>query len=318
MSMLIFAGSGQFVLAGLWGAGAGALSVIVAVFVVNLRHLLMSAALAEYLAPLKRWQRFLFGCELTDETFGVHIGAFQKGWQLAAATLYSCNITAHAAWVGGTVAGLTPTGERVAGAPIRQSSAVPTLHAQRVATVYGVILHILTVLLLVASGVAAAVALGVRLRQGIRRRRPVFGFSHGFGRALALLVMMTALTLLLFAAAMGRIVMSVVDLAWGGSPAHDPGIMYWSWPVAQVACTLVVWEWSSVLVRLIEVASVRGILQLPPRKGAVREIVTGEQPVLASRRLGRVTFWLAGASMFAILLVFAFWGLFSYTEPLVY
>ena len=117
---------------------------------------------------------------------------------------------------------------------------------------------------------------------------------------------------------MGRIVMSVVDLAWGGSPAHDPGIMYWSWPVAQVACTLVVWEWSSVLVRLIEVASVRGILQLPPRKGAVREIVTGEQPVLASRRLGRVTFWLAGASMFAILLVFAFWGLFSYTEPLVY
>ena len=88
------------------GAGVGAASVVVAVFVVNLRHLLMSAALAEYLAPLKRWQRFLFGCELTDETFGVHIGAFQKGWQLAAATLYSCNITAHAAWVGGTVLGV--------------------------------------------------------------------------------------------------------------------------------------------------------------------------------------------------------------------
>ena len=248
---------------------------------------------------------------------GNHV--LRPGDLTALGTPYSGNyVNDLIAWVGGTVAGLTPTGERVAGAPIRQSSAVPTLHAQRVATVYGVILHILTVLLLVASGVAAAVALGVRLRQGIRRRRPVFGFSHGFGRALALLVMMTALTLLLFAAAMGRIVMSVVDLAWGGSPAHDPGIMYWSWPVAQVACTLVVWEWSSVLVRLIEVASVRGILQLPPRKGAVREIVTGEQPVLASRRLGRVTFWLAGASMFAILLVFAFWGLFSYTEPLVY
>ena len=51
MSVFHFAGSGQFVCAGLWGAGVGAMSVIVAVFVVNLRHLLMSAALAEYLAP---------------------------------------------------------------------------------------------------------------------------------------------------------------------------------------------------------------------------------------------------------------------------
>lgn len=106
MSVLHFAGSGQFVTAGLWGAGAGALSIIVAVFVVNLRHLLMSAALAPYLAPLRRWQRFLFGCELTDETFGVHIGAFQKGWQLSAVTLFSCNITAHSAWVGGTALGV--------------------------------------------------------------------------------------------------------------------------------------------------------------------------------------------------------------------
>lgn len=106
MSVLLFAGSGQFVLAGLWGAGIGAASVVVAVLVVNLRHLLMSAALAEYLAPLRRWQRFLFGCELTDETFGVHIGAFQKGWQLAASTLYACNVTAHAAWVGGTALGV--------------------------------------------------------------------------------------------------------------------------------------------------------------------------------------------------------------------
>ncbi len=85
-----------------------------------------------------------------------------------------------------------------------------------------------------------------------------------------------------------------------------------------MVCALVVWEWSGVLARLIEVASARGILRVPPRKGAVREIVTGEQPVLASRRLGRVMFWLAGTAMFAVLLVFAFWGLFSYAEPLVY
>ena len=106
MSVFHFAGSGQFVCAGLWGAGVGAMSVIVAVFVVNLRHLLMSAAMAEPLAPLKRWQRFLFGCEMTDETFGVHITAFQRGWKLCTATLFTCNLMAHASWVLGTVIGV--------------------------------------------------------------------------------------------------------------------------------------------------------------------------------------------------------------------
>ena len=82
MSVFHFAGSGQFVCAGLWGAGVGAMSVIVAVFVVNLRHLLMSAAMAEPLA------------------------AFQRGWKLCTATLFTCNLTAHASWVLGTVIGV--------------------------------------------------------------------------------------------------------------------------------------------------------------------------------------------------------------------
>ena len=62
--------------------------------------------MAEPLAPLKRWQRFLFGCEMTDETFGVHITAFQRGWKLCTATLFTCNLTAHASWVLGTVIGV--------------------------------------------------------------------------------------------------------------------------------------------------------------------------------------------------------------------
>lgn len=105
MSVLVFAGSGQFVAASLWGGAAGALSVIAAVFVVNIRHLLMSAALAPRLAPLSRMQRFFFGCEMTDETFGVHATAFQQGWALALPTLYACNVTAHASWVAGTALG---------------------------------------------------------------------------------------------------------------------------------------------------------------------------------------------------------------------
>lgn len=106
MSVVLFAGSGQFVAASLWGAGAGVATVILMVFVVNLRHLLMSAALAPYLKPLSRWQKFLFGYEMTDETFAVHATAFQQGWALAIPTLYACNLTAHCSWVAGTVLGV--------------------------------------------------------------------------------------------------------------------------------------------------------------------------------------------------------------------
>lgn len=106
MSVFLFAGSGQFVVASLWGAGAGAASVILMVFVVNLRHLLMSAALAPHLKPLTLWQKFLFGYEMTDETFAVHATAFQQGWTLALPTLYACNITAHCSWIAGTVLGV--------------------------------------------------------------------------------------------------------------------------------------------------------------------------------------------------------------------
>lgn len=106
MSVFLFAGSGQFVAASLWGAGAGAASVILMVFVVNLRHLLMSAALAPHLKALSRRQKFLFGYEMTDETFAVHATAFQQGWALVVPTLYACNLTAHCSWVGGTLLGV--------------------------------------------------------------------------------------------------------------------------------------------------------------------------------------------------------------------
>lgn len=88
--------------------------------------------------------------------------------------------------------------------------------------------------------------------------------------------------------------------------------MYWSWPVIQVVSVLVLWAWSRVFMHLIEVASIRGLIQLPPRRESVRDIVTGTDPVLAATRLGRILFWLVAFTMLCILLVFAFWGLFVY------
>lgn len=232
-------------------------------------------------------------------------------------------------WAVGTSAGLTQTSEKVAGTNLYQSIGLPgALKARRVGTIYGVILHVTVVLLLLASIVLALVALGRKIAADARWRREkreakhagmlipgrpvVLGFAHGFGNALLTLTLTTLATLLIFFAGLGQVIMGVVKLAWGSAPTETPGVMYWSWPVIQVMSVLVLWAWSRVFMHLIEVASVRGLIQIPPRRESVRDIVTGADPVLASTRLGRILFWLVAFTMLYILLVFAFWGLFIY------
>ena len=232
-------------------------------------------------------------------------------------------------WAVGTSVGLTQTSEKVAGTNLYQSIGLPgALKARRVGTIYGVILHVTVVLLLLASIVLALVALGRKIAADARWRREkceakhagmliperpvVLGFAHGFGNALLTLTLTTLATLLIFFAGLGQVIMGVVKLAWGSAPTETPGVMYWSWPVIQVVSVLVLWAWSRVFMHLIEVASVRGLIQIPPRRESVRDIVTGADPVLASTRLGRILFWLVAFTMLYILLVFAFWGLFIY------
>ena len=232
-------------------------------------------------------------------------------------------------WAVGTSAGLTQTSEKVAGTNLYQSIGLPgALKVRRVGTIYGVILHVTVVLLLLASIVLALVALGRKIAADARWRREkreakhagmlipgrpvVLGFAHGFGNALLTLTLTTLATLLIFFAGLGQVIMGVVKLAWGSAPTETPGVMYWSWPVIQVVSVLVLWAWSRVFMHLIEVASVRGLIQIPPRRESVRDIVTGADPVLASTRLGRILFWLVAFTMLYILLVFAFWGLFIY------
>lgn len=232
-------------------------------------------------------------------------------------------------WAVGTSAGLTQTSEKVAGTNLYQSIGLPgALKARRVGTIYGVILHVTVVLLLLASIVLALVALGRKIAADARWRREkreakragmliperpvVLGFAHGFGNALLTLTLTTLATLLIFFAGLGQVIMGVVKLAWDGAPTETPGVMYWSWPVIQVVSVLVLWAWSRVFMHLIEAASVRGLIQIPPRRESVRDIVTGADPVLASTRLGRILFWLVTFTMLYILLVFAFWGLFIY------
>jgi 4-azaleucine resistance transporter AzlC len=105
MSLLVYAGSSQLIAVGLFAAGAPSLSIILTTFIVNIRHLLMSAAVAPY---LKRWRKveiMAFAYQLTDETFALHSERFSTGFPKKA-EVFGVNMTAQAAWIVGTWAGI--------------------------------------------------------------------------------------------------------------------------------------------------------------------------------------------------------------------
>lgn len=78
-SSLIFGGSSQVVFAQLWGAATPPPVIVATVGVVNLRHLLYSAAVAEYLRALPwRW-KLLLAYLLTDEAFAAAIKRLRDG-----------------------------------------------------------------------------------------------------------------------------------------------------------------------------------------------------------------------------------------------
>lgn len=109
MSLIVFAGSSQFIAVGLFASGTGPAAVILTTFVVNLRHMLMAASLAPFLSGWKKRHLAWFAFELTDETFALHTA---KANQLAECRLeaLSLNMTAQASWVAGTILGIVASG----------------------------------------------------------------------------------------------------------------------------------------------------------------------------------------------------------------
>jgi 4-azaleucine resistance transporter AzlC len=109
MSLIVFAGSAQFIAVGLFAAGTGPAAVIVTTFVVNLRHMLMAASLAPYLSGWKKRHLAFFSFELTDETFALHSTAAARLGDCRLEAL-SLNVTAQASWVIGTILGIVAAG----------------------------------------------------------------------------------------------------------------------------------------------------------------------------------------------------------------
>lgn len=104
MSLIVYAGSAQLIAAAMFASGQPMLSIVLTTFVVNLRHLLMSAAVAPYLSKWPRLSRLLFATELTDETFAIHSMQFAT-LVPQPQQIFATNVTSHFSWVVGSVLG---------------------------------------------------------------------------------------------------------------------------------------------------------------------------------------------------------------------
>lgn len=106
MSVFVFAGAGQYIAAGMIGAGAGVSSIVVTVGIVNMRHLLYNSALYPYVSGWTGLKKALFASEITDETFGLHSAVFAANKEdINQKTAFGINVFSHIGWVAGNFLG---------------------------------------------------------------------------------------------------------------------------------------------------------------------------------------------------------------------
>jgi 4-azaleucine resistance transporter AzlC len=78
MSIIVFAGSSQFMLVQMAGINAPIPVMVVTGFIINLRHLLYSASIAPFTRKLSYPWKLILSYLLTDEAYAVTISYFQK------------------------------------------------------------------------------------------------------------------------------------------------------------------------------------------------------------------------------------------------
>ncbi|MCX7922667.1 MAG: AzlC family ABC transporter permease [Clostridia bacterium] len=101
-SAMVFAGASQFMALNLIKSGVLAGEIILATFLINLRHFLMSASLAARLKEKKKVLLSIIAFGITDEVFSVAATMEKKPDTTYLLTLQGIT---YSSWVGGTVLG---------------------------------------------------------------------------------------------------------------------------------------------------------------------------------------------------------------------
>ncbi len=104
MSLCVYAGAGQFIAVSLLAVGASVTAIIFTTFLVNSRHILMSAALSPYVRGFPRRFLAIITFRITDETFAVAMVKVCEQ-KRGSSFFLGLNLTAHFFWIFSTVLG---------------------------------------------------------------------------------------------------------------------------------------------------------------------------------------------------------------------
>ena len=106
MSILVFAGSGQFIALAMIGAGCPIPPIVFPIFIVNLRHIFYATILNSYIKEKSTIFKALFAQEIVDETSAVNMTNFeQKDVEWSAEEAITSAYLAHLSWIISTIAG---------------------------------------------------------------------------------------------------------------------------------------------------------------------------------------------------------------------
>ena len=98
LSVILYSGSGQYMIASLWLAGVNPLGIVAAVSMVNLRQLLYASSLLKYLKRSRPVAAIIAASNVTDESFGINIARFQTGgWTTRLS--YAVNCWSQLTWI---------------------------------------------------------------------------------------------------------------------------------------------------------------------------------------------------------------------------
>ncbi len=104
LSVILYSGSGQYMIASLWLSGLNPLSIVAAVVMVNLRQLLYASSLLKYLKRSPRLAAIIAASNVTDESFGINIARFQQGgWTTRLS--FAVNCWSHLSWILANIVG---------------------------------------------------------------------------------------------------------------------------------------------------------------------------------------------------------------------
>lgn len=117
MCLLVYSGSGQFVLCAMLLTKAPLSTIAMTVFLINIRHFLMNLHVSTIFPQAKLYQQVLIGSFMTDESYGVLLGHRLEQKVISPFWMYGNNFAGYLSWflatvVGTILGGLIPNPDR--------------------------------------------------------------------------------------------------------------------------------------------------------------------------------------------------------------